>query len=192
MCSLPPHHTAPTREPKLVVPLMARCSRASTLVVVKHLVVLAFVDEHRAAEVLAMLRRLNAGCAFQDENAACVVRATDWNVTLTHATHLARRDDTPRQFWRGLVASLVLAPGTADCRVSGQDYGIAPEFEAELRAALPPGSSAIFLVVSALTLTHVLPELHRCGGTLLQTPIDVGRWDLGMPMLELNPMARHG
>jgi uncharacterized membrane protein len=160
--------------------------------VVNQLVVLAFVDEHRAAEVLAMLRRWDAGCAFQDENAACVVRATDWNVTLTHATHLARRDDAPRQFWRGLVASLVLAPGTADCRVNGQDYGLAPEFEADLRAALPPGSSAIFLLVSALTLAQVLPDLHRCGGTLLQTPIDVGTWDLGMPTLMLKPLARHG
>jgi uncharacterized membrane protein len=159
---------------------------------VKKLVVLAFVDEHRAAEVLAMLRRLDAGYAFQDESAACVVRATDWNVTLTHATHLARRDDTLHQFWRGLVATLVLAPGTADCRASGQDYGIAPQFEAELRAALPPGSSAIFLLVSPPTLTEVLPDLHRCGGTLLHTAIDLGTWSLCTPWVDLKPLGWRG
>jgi uncharacterized membrane protein len=182
----------PADEPELVFRLMARCGRAPSLLKVKKLVALAFVDEHRAAEVLATLRRMDAAHAFQDENAACVVRATNWNVTLTHATHLARRDDTPRQFWRGLVASLVLAPGTADCRASGQDYGIAPEFEVELRAAMPPGSSAIFLLVPALTLTQILPDLHRCGGTLLHTTIDAGRWELAMPTLELKSPARRG
>jgi uncharacterized membrane protein len=183
---------APVDEPKLVIRLMARCPRASSLMLVNKLVVLAFVDEYRAAEVLAMLRRLDTGCAFQDENAVCVVRATDWNVTLAQVTHLARRDDTPRQFWRALVASMILAPGTADCRGSGRDYAVAPEFEAELRAALPPGSSAIFLLVSALTLTQMLPDLHRCGGTLLYTTIDVSSWGLETPVLELKPLAKRG
>ena len=157
--------------------LMAPCGRRPRLVLVNQLVVLAFVDEHRAAEVLAMLRRLDAGCALEEEHAVCVVRATDWNVTLTHATHLGRRDERPRQFWRGLVASLILAPGTADCRGSPRDYGIGPEFEGELRAALPPGSSAVFLLVPPLTVRHILPDLHRCGGTLLHTAIDVCDWD---------------
>jgi hypothetical protein len=56
---------------------------------------------------------------------------------------------------------------------------------------MPPGSSAIFLVVSALTLTQILPVLHRCGGTLLHTRIDVSRCEL-VPMLELKPLARRG
>jgi uncharacterized membrane protein len=140
---------------------------------VKQLVVLAYVDEHRAAEVLAMLQRLHTNYVFQDDNAVCVVRATDWNVKLTHGTDLGRVDDEPRQFWRALVASLVLAPGTADCRRSGQDYGIGPEFERELHANLPPGSSAVFIIVPPPMLSEIVPDLYRCGGTLLQTSISV-------------------
>jgi uncharacterized membrane protein len=144
---------------------------------VKQLVALTFVDEHRAAEVLAMLQRMHKGDVFQEDNAVCVVRATDWNVTLTYGTNLGRLDYQHLQFWRTLIASLVLAPGTADCRRSGQDYGIAPEFERELHANLPPGSSAVFMIVPPPMLPEIVPDLHRCGGTLLQTTISVCSWE---------------
>jgi len=140
---------------------------------VKQLVVLTYVDEHRAAEVLAMLQRLHTGHVFQDDNAVCVGRATDWNVKLTHGMDLSRLDDQPRQFWRALIASLVLAPGTADCRGSVQDYGIAPEFERDLHANLPPGSSAVFIIAPPPLLSEIEPDLYRCGGTLLHTMISV-------------------
>jgi len=120
-----------------------------------------------------MLQRIHTGAVFQDDNTVCVVRATDWNVKLTHGLDLGRLDDQPRQFWRALIASLVLAPGTADCRRSGQDYGIAPPFERELHANLPPGSSAVFMIVPLPMLPDIVPTLHRCGGTLLQTAIQV-------------------
>ena len=56
--------------------------------------------------------------------------ATDWNVKLTHGMDLGRHDDESRHFWRALIATLVLAPGTADCRSSGQDYGTPPRSNA--------------------------------------------------------------
>src|SRR6478672_562473 len=94
--------------------------RHFTLAVVKQLVVLSYVDEHRAAEVLALLQRLHTGSNVQLDNAVGVVRGTDWNVKLHHGTDLSEPDDSSARFWQGLVASLVLTPGTeigrASCR----------------------------------------------------------------------------
>jgi uncharacterized membrane protein len=160
------------------------------LMVVKQLVVLAFVDEHRAAEVLAMLQRIHTGHVFQYDNAVCVVRATDWNVKLTHGMDLGRLDDKPRQFWRALIATLVLAPGTADCRRTGQDFGIEPGFERELHANLPLASSAVFMIVSPQMLSDIVEDLHRCGGTLLRSNLAMCNcdekssfWSEGLPGL---------
>jgi uncharacterized membrane protein len=138
---------------------------------VKQLVVLAYVDEHRAAEVLALLQRLHTGSAVQVDDAVAIVRATDWNVKLHHDMDLSDPEEPSAHFWRGLVASLVLAPGTGDCRRSGQDYGITPAFERELHAALPPGSSAVLMVMTGSTLERLSAELHQLGGTVLNTPI---------------------
>jgi uncharacterized membrane protein len=120
-----------------------------------------------------MLQRLHGARAFQDDNAVCVVRATDWRVRLIHGSDLGRRDDRPRQFWQALVASLVLAPGTEDRGGGVQDYGITPRFEQDLWAALPPGSSAVFMILDHATLDELIADLYQCGGTLLQTPIAV-------------------
>jgi uncharacterized membrane protein len=139
---------------------------------VTQLVVLAYVDEHRAAEVLATLQRLRTGSIVDTEDAVCVVRGTDWNVKLHHGAHLGDCDEASRRFWRTLISCLVLAPGASGPRVSVQDYGIAPAFERDLAAALPPGSSAVFMTVPQRTLTRIVPELRGFGGTLLQTPIE--------------------
>ncbi|MBV9328555.1 MAG: DUF1269 domain-containing protein [Chloroflexi bacterium] len=138
---------------------------------VKQLVALAYVDEHRAVEVLALLQRLHTDSAVPVQDAVGVVRGTDWNVKLHHYMDLAQPEDAAVPFWRGLIASLVLAPGTADCRKTGQDYGLLPEFEHELRMAMPPGSSAVFMLVTESTLAALLDELYRMGGTLLNSPI---------------------
>lgn len=138
---------------------------------VKQLVALAYVDEHRAVEVLALLQRLHTGSALPVDDAVGVVRRTDWNVKLHHGMDLAEPEDTAIPFWRGLIASLVLAPGTADCRGTGQEYGLTPGFVHELRLAMPPGSSAVFMLVTEGTLAALLDELYRLGGRLLNSPI---------------------
>lgn len=150
---------------------MSRGFSQSKVAVVNQLVALAYVDEHRAVEVLALLQRLHAGSALPVDDAVGVIRGTDWNVRLHHGMDLAKSEDTAIPFWRGLIASLVLAPGTADCRKSVQDYGLTPQFEHELRMAMPPGSSAVFMLTTESTLAASLQELHRLGGTLLNSPI---------------------
>ena len=135
--------------------------------------VLAYADEYRGAEVLATLRRLHQGADLALADAACFVRATDWTVTLHHSVDLSEQPWRSAGFWRDVVVSLVPAPGTFDCRVSVGKLGLTEDFKRELAAELPPGSSAVLLLVPPLLVERYVAELYRFGGKLLHTPISL-------------------
>jgi uncharacterized membrane protein len=139
---------------------------------VTRLVALAYADEHRAAEVLATLQRLHTGALVAAEDVVSVVRATDWAITLHWASDLGTDDVQTHQFWRTLITSLLLAPGGTSTTVRPDAFGLEPEFARCIEAALPLGSSAVFLLVPRTALTRVLPELERFGGFLVQTSIE--------------------
>ena len=136
------------------------------------LVALAYADEHRAAEVLATLHRLRTGALIDAQDVVSVVRATDWGITLHYAADLRTDDVHTHQFWRTLISSLLLAPGGASTTMRPGEFGLELEFVRDMEAALPLGSSAVFLLVPRSAMTRVLPELQRFGGLLLQTTID--------------------
>jgi uncharacterized membrane protein len=142
-----------------------------TLVRVRQLVVIAYTDEYRAAEVLATLQRLHLGSELPLTDAVCLVRATDWTVKLHQSIDLAARDERATGVWRRLAANLVTAPGIFDCRARAGDFGLTDSFKRELGAELPPGSSAVLLLVPPPLLNRYVADLHRFGGKLLHTPI---------------------
>jgi uncharacterized membrane protein len=136
------------------------------------LVALAYSDEHRAAEVLASLRRLQTGAFAAVGDAVYVVRRTDWTVLLSREVDIGVADDCCLRFWRGFVSSLILSPGVASLRSSVGTYGIEPEFEKRLAMALPPGSSAVFLIVESDAVDRLGSDLCSFGGTMCATPIE--------------------
>ena len=136
------------------------------------LVVLAYADEHRAAEVLATLQRLRTGTLIDAEDVVSVVRATDWGVILHYAADLRTDDVRSNKFWRTLITCLLLAPGGSSTTVRPEAFGIEPEFARGVEAALPLGSSAVFMLVPRRAMTQALPELQRFGGSLLRTAIE--------------------
>ena len=151
----------------------ARCVMAhGTRTAAIQLLVLAYADEHRAAEVLATLHRLRTGSLIDAQDVVSVVRALDWGVTLHYGADLRADDEQIGQFWRTLVGSLLLAPGTSTTIVGAEAFGFDTVFASSVREALPPGSSGVFLLVPRTALTRVLPELGRFGGSLLQTAIE--------------------
>jgi uncharacterized membrane protein len=139
------------------------------------LVALAYTDEWRAAEVIALLPRLRIGSTIDVNNVVGVVRRTDWGVILQHGMDLAEQGDCACKFWRPFIASLILAPGASSQRAHFADVEIDASFEPRLGAAMPPGSSAVFMIVPRRTLTRFADELNRLGGTLITTPIALGR-----------------
>jgi len=88
---------------------------------------------------------------------------------------LAEQGDCACTFWRPFIASLILAPGASSQRANFADFEIDPSFEPRLGAALPPGSSAVFIILTRRAVTRFSDELNRLGGTLITTPIALGR-----------------
>ena len=136
------------------------------------LVALAYADEHRAAEVLATLQRLRTGTLVDPQDTVSVVRATDWGITLHYAADLRSDDVHTHQFWRTLITSLLLAPGGESTTTRPESFGVDPDFVRGVEAALPLGRSAVFLLVPRAATARVLRELHRFGGSLLQTTVE--------------------
>src|SRR5579871_4594115 len=136
------------------------------------LVALAYADEYRAAEVVAGLRRLHTGAFAEVVDLVAVVRRIDWTVLLVREVDLSLTDDCCLQYWRGLVSSLILAPGLANVRSKLVDYGVEPAFEQRLTSALPPGSSVVLAIVQANAQRKLTSALDSFGGTLCKTPIE--------------------
>jgi uncharacterized membrane protein len=137
-----------------------------------HLVVLAYADEYRAAEVLATLQRLRTGSLVNAQHAVSMVRATDWSVELHYGADLRADAERTGRFWRSLITGLLLVPGGSTDRNSPEASSLDAGFVRRLCGSLPPGSSAVFMIVSRAALRRMLPELERFGGTLLETPVD--------------------
>jgi len=137
-----------------------------------HLVVLAYADEYRAAEVLATLQRLPTCAILDSQDAMSVMRATDWSVTLHYAADLGTDAERTGRFWRALIASVLLPPGGSTHHIRPEVCGLDPDFVLDLSAAMPPGSSAVLLLVPRSARSRVFRELTCFGGTLLETPID--------------------
>jgi len=136
-----------------------------------HLVALAYADEYRAAEVIAFLQRARIGSAFGLKYVVGVVRRTDWSVTLQHAVELAEDGDCACHFWRPLIACLILTPGVSSQRARCEDFGLDPDFERRLGGVLPPGSSAVFMIVPGRSVTRICAEIDPLQGTLLTSAI---------------------
>jgi uncharacterized membrane protein len=136
------------------------------------LVVLAYADEHRAAEVLATLQRLRTGSLLEPTDAVSVVRATDWHIVVHYGADLRTDEECTRRSWRRLIGSLFLAPGGSTDRASPERYRLDAPFVRDLNAVLPPGSSAVFVLVPRAALQPVLAEVARFGGRVLHTVIE--------------------
>jgi uncharacterized membrane protein len=135
------------------------------------LVALAYADEFRAAEVLALLRRLRTAAFAELVDAVSIVRRTDWTVLLSREVDLSVSDDCCLQYWRGLISSLIVAPGLASLRSKALAYGVESQFERRLAGVLPPGSSAVLLIVQPAADARITAALSSFGGTLCHTSI---------------------
>jgi uncharacterized membrane protein len=136
-----------------------------------YLLVLAYADEHRAAEVLAALQRLPFETLVETRNVACVIRRADWTVTIQHTANVSFCIERSRRWWQELIAAVIVVPGSAGAMRSAGDFGLRQGFERDVAAAFPPGSSALFVVVPARIRTRVSVELERFSGTLLESQL---------------------
>lgn len=144
-----------------------------------NLIVVAYPDEYRAAEVLASLRRLNSEYLIDLDDACYVTKDARGKLKLHQNTSLAGAGAAWGGMWGLLIGLLFFVPflgfavGAAFGALGGKlsDYGIDDKFAKQIADTMQPNSSAIFMLVRRATPDKVVPEIAKFGGTILQTSL---------------------
>src|SRR5690348_11902285 len=132
-----------------------------------NLVVVAYPDEHRAAEVLAALRRMNSQYLIDLDDACYVTKDARGKIKLHQNTSLTGAGVAWGGMWGMLIGLLFFVPflgfavGAGLGAISGKlsDYGIDDKFAKQIATTMQPNTSAIFMLVRRSTPDKVVPEL---------------------------------
>ena len=143
------------------------------------LIVVAYPDEFRAAEVLADLRRAQSSYLIDLEDAVVLTKNQEGKVKLHQSTDLTERGAVGGLIFGTIVGFLFLVPllgavvGAGVGALTGalSDYGIDDDFARSLSTQLTPGSSAIAILLRNASPDKLIPELSKFGGTVLQTSL---------------------
>ncbi len=143
------------------------------------LIVVAYSDMHRAAEVMATLKRLQTEYLVDLEDAVYVTKDHGGKIKLHQSLNLTAAGAAEGTFWGVLIGLLffnpllggVLGAGIGALSGTATDYGIDDDFMRELSAMLSPDSSAIFMLLRKMTADKVIPELSKFGGKVIRTSL---------------------
>ena len=143
------------------------------------LIVVAYPDQFRAAEVRATLTRLQTEYLLDLEDACVVTKDDAGKVKLHQTVNLTAEGALSGVLWGSLIGMLFLNPllgglvGVGAGALGGavSDFGINDDFIRELAAQMQPNSSAIFVLARKVTPDKVLAELAKFGGTILRTSL---------------------
>jgi uncharacterized membrane protein len=146
---------------------------------VSSLVVLAFPTQGGAQDVLTVVNDLQKQRLISIDDAATVVRGQDGKPHVKQATSLVGAGAWGGAFWGMLLGLLFFAPwlGMAIGAVSGAlagkfaDIGIDDAFIRDVEQKIPPGTSALFLLVRRATMDRVLAALQPYHPEVLQTSL---------------------
>jgi uncharacterized membrane protein len=143
------------------------------------LVVIEYDDPHKAEEIRLKLIRMQKDYLIDLEDAVVGVKDPKGKVKLHQAVNLTAQGAMSGGFWGALIGLIFLNPllgvamGATAGAVSGAltDVGVNDQFMKDLAAGLPPGSSALFVLVRKATPDKVLEELKGTGGKILRTSL---------------------
>jgi uncharacterized membrane protein len=139
--------------------------------------VVAYDGEETAERARGRLFELQRQALIGLDDVVVVVRRQGGKVKIKQAINLTSTGALSGAFWGMLVGFIFLAPGlgalvgaTAGA-LSGRatDLGIDDRFIKDVGEAIPPGSSALFLLFHQATPDKVLAEMKEFGGRVLQT-----------------------
>ncbi|MDJ0507865.1 MAG: DUF1269 domain-containing protein [Crocosphaera sp.] len=143
------------------------------------LVAIACDDEFKAQEVRLTLAKLQKEYLIELEDAAVVIKNDQGKVKLNQAINLTAAGAASGSFWGLLIGTLFFCPlagvavGAASGALNGaiSDIGVDDDFMRELGESLPPGSSALFVLIKKATPDKVLQEIAPFGGKVLRTSL---------------------
>jgi len=145
------------------------------------LLVIAFDDEASGFELRTELVKMQKEYLIELEDAVVVTRPTAEDIKLHQAMNLTAAGALGGGFWGTLVGLLFLNPllgaavGAASGALAGKlsDIGINDDFMRELGHSIPPGGSAVFILVRKMTADKVLARLEgfHLRGRVLQSSL---------------------
>lgn len=145
------------------------------------LIVIAFDDEATGFELRAELVKMQQDYLIEMEDVVVVTRRAENDIQLHQAVSLTAAGALGGGFWGTLAGLLFLNPllgaavGAASGALAGglSDIGINDDFMRDTARSLPPGGSAVFVLLRKMTADKVLDRLqsfhHR--GRVLQTSL---------------------
>jgi uncharacterized membrane protein len=143
------------------------------------LIVITYPNPTDAAQVVQLLRRLEAEHLLELEDLVYVTREPDGPISIYERLNRPLAGAALGAFWGTLLGRWFGAPwlgagiGAAGGMLVSRfhDDGIDDGFVRDLGASLAPGSSAVFALVLRSTADKVLPEVGKFGGTVLHTSL---------------------
>lgn len=145
------------------------------------LLVIAFDDEATGFELRSELVKMQQEYLIELEDAVVVTRPTAEKIQLHQAVNLSAAGALGGGFWGTLVGLLFLNPligaavGAASGALAGRftDIGINDDFMRGLGQSVPPGGSAVFILVRKMTADKVLARLEgfHLRGRVMQTSL---------------------
>lgn len=145
------------------------------------LIVIAFDDEATGFDLRTELVRMQKDYLIEMEDAVVVTRPSENDIKLHQAVNLTAAGALGGGFWGTLIGLVFLNPligaavGAASGALAGQlsDVGINDDFMRDTARALPPGGSAVFVLLRKMTADKVLDRLSgfQRRGRVLQTSL---------------------
>jgi uncharacterized membrane protein len=141
------------------------------------LAVIAYPGQGTASEAAAALQQMQKELLINLEDVAWVTKPQDGKMKLHQASNETGVGAVGGAFWGFLVGLLFLVPlfgmavGAASGALAGHfaHYGIDHKWLNDVANAIPPGGSALFVMVRDVNQERVLPEMAKFGGTVLKT-----------------------
>jgi uncharacterized membrane protein len=146
---------------------------------VSDLFAIAYDNLKTANQVRDKIFELQKERVIELEDAVVVERKKDGKIKLHQSRHVVGGAATGGALWGGLIGLIFLMPllgmaiGGAAGAAAGAaaDFGVDDSFMRELSEYMPPGSAALFLLVSKSTPDKVIPEVAQYGGRLIRTSL---------------------
>ena len=143
------------------------------------LVVIAFPNEAKAEEVRQKLLAMQKECLIELGDAVIAVKDDQGRIKLNQLLNTTAAGAVSGAFWGSLIGLIFLMPvagaaiGAASGAIGGKltDIGINDKWIKEVASSIPPGGSALFVLVRNSQNERVLPELAKLGGTVIKTSL---------------------
>jgi uncharacterized membrane protein len=143
------------------------------------LIAIAYPDEATAEDAANEARRLARDLIIQPDAIAVITRDREGNYHTHTSHHLVGGGATWGMFWGLLFGVLFFVPvvgmavGAGLGALMGKvtKTGIDKDFQDQVRGALQPGTSALFLMVEKVTPDKAVEAMSKYGGTVIKTSL---------------------